>query len=283
MAIPPRQGSGRACRDGKSIEPKKYPNAFAVVYAGATLCHGIGLEAGDGPLLRRALELYTKARQLLPQNRDATISEQTLCSSIAGVFFALDEREKGIQMLKEQNAGNLYSALIGVVLAAEMNQQEEALPYLSRGLMSACNEIIYVSMGLASVYRARHDCENGRAILEWAIRSLEGLRVTDAPSFIDKVCAVMYASLAEFRLMSDNRDAARASLRQAIALARRFDAAPDYSCRNVRFIIDGDYAPGVYDTLGATAMEAVENTLKDIRLEALWAIYRELMSSLEEG
>ncbi len=260
---------------------RKYPGAFSIAYAGATLYHGIGLEAKDKAMLRRALELYEKARQLLPQNRDTTINEQTLCSSIAGIHFALGEQEMGVQLLKEQNAGNFYSALIGVVLAAEMNRPEEARPYLTRGLIRTFNEIIYLTMGLVNVYSAHHDWENGQAILKWAISLLRGLKATDAPDFVDKVGAVLHTHLSCFRLVAGDPEAARESLRQAVALASRFDAAPDYSYRNLRFI-DDEQTESAYDTLGATAMEAVENALKDAGVEAMWAIYHELTTNPEQ-
>lgn len=261
---------------------KKYPSSFGVAYAGATLYHGIGLEAKDGVLLRRALELYEKARQLLPQNRDTAISDQTLCGSIGGIHFALGERENAVRLLMEQNAGNLYSALIGVVLAAEMGRPDEAMPYLSRGLVQAFKEIIYVAMGLAHAYHARHDCENGKAVAQWAIRTLSELKASDAPDFMDKVCAVLQVWLSRFHLMAREPDAAREALRRAVALARRFDAAPDYSCRNLRFLEGGDPASSVYDTLGATALDAVENALRDTEEKALWTIYRELTTNPEQ-
>lgn len=266
-------------RDGLAEAEKalrKYPGAFTIAYAGATLYHGIGLEAKDTALLLRALELYEKARRLLPQNRDPAISDQTLCGSIAGIHFALGEREKAIRLLKEQNAGNLYSALIGVVLAAEMHRPEEALPYLSRGLRLVFNDIIYVTMGLANVYHARHDCENGRAIVRWAIQALQALKVADLPDYVDKICAALYVWLSCFQHMASEPEAAR-SLRRAIALARRFDAAPDYSYRNLRFIGDGGQTFGAYDTLGATATDAVENALKDTGVKALWTMYQEMI------
>ena len=162
-----------------------------------------------------------------------------------------------------------------------MKRPDEALPYLSRGLLQAFNEIIYVAMGLANVYRARRDWENGQAILQWTLRALQGLKAADAPDFVDKICASLHAWLSCFQLMAGEPDAARESLRRAVALARRFDAAPDYSFRNLRFITGGDRAASAYDTLGATAMEAVENTLKDAGVEALWEIYREMTTNQE--
>lgn len=261
---------------------RKYPNAFSIAYAGASIYHGVGLEAKDHALLRRALELYGRARQLLPQNRDATINEQTLCSAIAGVHFALGEREKALELLKGQNAGNLYSALIGEILASEMNKPEEALPYLSRGLMLAFNDILYCAFGFASVYRAQGDPVGGQAVLKWCIRTLRGLKASEKTDFIDKMCAFAYAWLAGFQLKTGDSDAARESLQIAVNLAGRFDAAPDYSCRNVRFLSDGEQTAAAYDTLGKTAMEAVENAVKDAKSDALWKMYKERMTNKEQ-
>ena len=255
---------------------KKYPHAFPVAFAGATLYHGIGLEAKEAPLLRRALELYEKSRQLLPQNRDTSISEQTLCGSIAGVHFALGERERAVELLREQNAGNLYSAMIGEVLATELNRPEEAEPYLSRGLMHAFNALIYVVLGYSEACRARRDPEGGQAMLVWGIRTIRGLKASDKPDFIDKLCAYGYARLAGFQLALEGEAAARESLRRARALARAFDDMPDYSCRNLRFLCESERGGATYDILGTTALEAVENALHGIGSKTLNAIWKEL-------
>ncbi len=265
----------------KALE--KYPNAFAIAHAGAELYHGIGMEAKDKALLLRALELFEKARQLLPQNRDTSVSEQTLCGSISQVYFALGEKEKAIELVKRHNAGNLYSAMIGVVLAAEMDRPDEALPYLSQGLTLAFNGIIYATMGYANVYHAQRDWESGQAVLNWGIQSLQGLKATDRPDFIDKLCAVYMACLSGFQLRAGDANAARESLRRGIALARAFDAAPDYSCRNMRFIGEGERDGASYDTLGDTALRAVENAVKDMQNDELTDLWKELNSNDESA
>ena len=260
---------------------KRFPNAFGIVHAGAALYNGIGMEAKDAAMLRRALELYERARQLLPQNRDATISDQTLCSAIGGVYFALGEREKGLRILRAQNAGNLYSALIGTVLANEMGRPEEALPYLSQGMIGIVYELIYVVMGYAGLYARRRDQENGRALLEWGIRTLQSLKASNAPDYLDKICAVFFAHLSGFQLKAGERSASKEALYRAVDLARRFDAAPDYSMQNLRFVqMDGGT---FYDQLGDTAVQAVENALRDTGSDALWTIYHELNGDSGEG
>jgi len=260
---------------------KKYPSAFVIAYAGATLYHGIGMEAKDAAMLRRALALYERARQLLPQNRDATISEQTLCSSIGGVYFALGEREEGLRILMEQNANHLYSALIGTVLANEMGRPKEALPYLSQGLVRTIHELIYLVMGYARLFASRRDPENGTALLKWGIRTLQGLKASNAPDYLDKVCAVFFTHLAGFQLDSGDRRASEDSLRHAIELSCRFDEAPNYSMLNLRFVQKDD--DSFYDQLGDTARQAVESALRDIDSDALWAVYHGLNDDSEEG
>lgn len=261
---------------------KRYPNAFRIAYAGAMLYHGIGFEAHDKALLRRSLELYEKARLLLPQNQDTGISEQTLCGSISQVYFSLGEKEKAIGMAKEHNAGHLYSAMIGEVLALEMHRPDEAVPYLSQGFTTAFNNIVYTVIGYAAVYRARRDTLNGMAVLQWGILSLRALKASDRPDSIDKLCAFFQTWLAGFQLAAGDDAAARDSLAKALALARAFDAAPDYSCRNLRFSTDWNRNDVMYDGLGATAMEAVENALNESGSEALSAIYRELTNEWKD-
>ena len=261
---------------------KRYPNAFTIAYAGAMLYHGIGFEARDKALLRRALELYETARRLLPQNRDTGISDQTLCGSISQVYFALGEKEEAIELAKAHNAGHLYSAMIGEVLAVEMGRMDEAVPYLSHGITTIFNGIIYTVIGYAAVYLARRDTENGMAVLRWGIQSLRGLKSTEQPDFIDKLCAVFHAWIACFQLAAGDDAAVRDSLAKAVTLAHAFDAAPDYTIRNLRFIIDCHRNDAIYDALGATALEAVENALKDAGSEALLTLYREMTDEPEE-
>lgn len=62
---------------------KKYPNNFSVVYGSASLYLVFGMETGEAPLLRRAIELLESARLLLAQNTDPRISESTLCGEMA--------------------------------------------------------------------------------------------------------------------------------------------------------------------------------------------------------
>ena len=136
-------------------------------------------------------------------------------------------------------------------------------------------------MGYKNVYAGQRDRKNGRALLEWGIRTLQGLKASKVPDYLDKICAVFFVRLAGFQLDSGDRSDAEDSLRQAIDRAHRFDAAPDYSMQNLQFVRKGDGS--FYDQLGITAVQAVENALREIGSDALWAICRASNGSREEG
>lgn len=102
-----------------------------------------------------------------------------------------------------------------------------------------------------------------------ATHSLRREPVTD---FLEKLNALQYLLLAHAQIKTGQTEQACASLRQARALAARFDAAPDYGVRNLRFVTTMDTV-SVTDIFGATAAESLENLLRlidDPTLSRLW-------------
>lgn len=83
---------------------KKYPNSFEIVFNAAGLFSVFGTERGEKRLMRRALELLEKSRQLIAQNTNPRINESTLCGNIAEVLRIMGEAERAVEMLKANNA-----------------------------------------------------------------------------------------------------------------------------------------------------------------------------------
>ena len=102
-----------------------------------------------------------------------------------------------------------------------------------------------------------------------------GLKDADKPCFLDKVNASMLVCLAGAQKNCGEAEAAAASLRQAQALAAQFDAAPDYRGDALRFVSGGEPA-GIYDDLGATAMDGVRKIVRDLDDAELLAWWKEL-------
>lgn len=89
---------------------KKHPHNFDIVYTGASLYRVFGIERRDSAMLNRALELQDSARLLLPQNTDPQISDSTISGEVANIPLSLGRDEQAVQLLKQNNAGDIYSA-----------------------------------------------------------------------------------------------------------------------------------------------------------------------------
>ena len=251
---------------------KRYPNSFEVVHRCAGIYVVFGAADRSEKELRRALELLEQARLLIGQNEDPEISEQTVCGEIAGVWMLLGEGQKGIELMKKHNAGGLFNDSIGSGLAIFLRRPEEAEPYLSASLLQSMATLLDAVVGYAYLYRGRGDHASERQILEWGRGLLEGVKKEGAPDYMDKIRAELLAVLAAAQSRTGAEGEARASMAQAAATARRFDAAPDFGMGTFRFAAVPEDA-SFHDYLGITAKESVERLLRDVgdpAVDRLW-------------
>ena len=253
---------------------KKYPHSFRIVRESAGLYSVFGFETGNKDAFLRSLELLRQALLLIDQNEDPQISEQTLYAKMAEIYLGLGETEKGVELLKKHNAGGLYNAKIGHALAA-CERTEEAAPFLSEALAKILSDLCDTISGYFNIFCSRGDHASTQAILRWGIGLFSGLRKDGKPNFLDKVNCVLLASLAGSQLTSGQEEAASSSLEEAGRLAAFFDAAPSYDESDIRFItrIEGASA---HDDIGATAMEAVGNAVREFENEALTALWNKI-------
>ena len=277
-AITDRLGELCRSRDAAAIAEaekalKRWPNSFEIVWSCADVYLLFGAETRSRDCLQRALELLEQARRLLGQNRDPEIGEITICGRIANVWMELGELEKGLDILKENNAGGMFNDDIGVVLAVYLDRPEEAEPYLAKALLQSASALLDTIAGYVFVFEARGDNASAREIVSWGLTFLQGLKREErAPDFLDKLDAEMLVLLAHTLLAAGQAEEARASVQKAAATARRFDARPDYGLTALRFAaIPGSVS--ARDGLGATAAGSIGTLLrmlKDPTLDALW-------------
>ncbi|MBQ6509837.1 MAG: helix-turn-helix transcriptional regulator [Flexilinea sp.] len=251
---------------------KKYPHSFEVVHESALLYRAFGIESGNRDEFRRALELLEQSRMLLPQNTDPKISEQTLYGKMAEMYMGLDKPEKALSLLKMHNAGGMYNHKIGLILSGR-ERTEEAVPFLSEGLVTILADLISTIIGYKNVFFTRSDYASARAILQWGIGLLSALQDGEKPDFLDKVNSGFLASLAFAQLKSGQNNEARNSLEKAKKLAASFDEAPNYAQNDIRFIISAE-GESAYDDLGTTAMDAIENVVSRCKNEEFTALWK---------
>lgn len=254
---------------------KKYPNCFEIAYHSAALYRVFGMVEADEALLRRALELLDKARLLLPQNTDPQISETVLYAETAQTLLSLGEADKAVSLWKKHNAGGVYSHIIGSALASSCDRPQEALPFLSDALTTVCVNLVNIVMGYINVYYKRQDFAAARAVTQWGLGTLLGLKDGETPCFLDKVNAVLLVCLAAAQKNCGEAGAAADALRQAKALAAQFDAAPNYRADALRFAAPDERA-SAYDDLGATAMDGVRKTVADMDDAGFLELWRQI-------
>ena len=252
----------------------KYPNSFRLVYESAGIYLAFGASNNDKTQLRRALELLEQARILLPQNDDPRISEASICNNMATAYLKLGEHEKGLQLLKDHNAGRVFSPEIGGYLAIFMDRPEEAVPFLSEALLDGISGLFTVIAGYVFLFRSRKDWESALAIVNWGLDLLTGIK-TEAADVMDKTRAEMLAVLAYVQARLGRTQESRDSLEKAAETALRFDSTPDYSLKSLRFAEHPEQVL-IYDILGASACGTTAALLDLLGDEVLTAQWKEL-------
>ena len=257
---------------------RKYPNNFEVVNESAVLYGVLGMGSKDKKLMNRSLELLNKEILLLPQNTNPQVSEFTIYGLMANIYACMNEPEKSIELMKKYNVGGIHNALIGTTLANACHRIDEAEPFLSEALLQGVSTILNAVSGYTVVFFARGDFRSAQDILQWCINFFSALKKDDSLGFIDKITAMLLTSLSYAQLKNGNEAAARASLEKAAELARRFDASPDYSAKQFRFIMKAEKT-SLHDILGKTAADGINATLAQIKNENLNNIWKELTSN----
>lgn len=251
---------------------KRYPNCFEVVYYSAANYRVRGIYQKNQEYSQRAIALYEHALCLFRQNTDPEVSEFSISQAIAECYLQMEEYEKGLEILKRNNPGDIHHALIGYVLASSSNKPEEAKPYLSTALMDLTVFHMDIVLGFVNVYEKTGEYQNAIDILQWAISFLQGLRKGNIPNPLYKSEAELWLILAYMQLCLGQKKEALKSLGEAKKLALQFDAAPTYDFQNVRFVDDAKSAIYV-DDMGETALEGLVNTIVQFACEEFMELW----------
>ncbi len=254
---------------------KKYPNSFEVVHGCAQVYAFFGVGSKDHAETGRALELYEKAKLLILQNHDPKITEQTISGEMANAWLLLGECEKSIELLKKNNAGGIYSNTIGTMLALYLKKYEEAEPFLAESLLLSTIGLVDSVIGYALVLSARGEYEAAKRMLSGLVTYLEPLKEGEKADFADKIMTSIYTVMAHIHSLEGNPAETVECLRGVLASARKFDAAPDYGIRTLRYPVQRSDVI-LNDGLGAMAADSVETLLKLLENQELSRIWKEL-------
>ena len=254
---------------------KKYPNLFDIVYECAMLYAVGGRERKSVKECRRGIELYEQALELLSQNTNPNIGDIGIRREMANLYIAIGEAEKGIAILRQSNIRGINDAVIGYALASVSHKPEEALPFLSRGMIDVVfNQMQELSIGLSNAYLDLGQEEEAIYAMEWYAQVLQGLRRPGESSFLDKLEAICLCRVVSLRMKQGQRDAALQALRRGVMLAKQFDENPRYKMSGIRFF-HGSGTETAYDDFGTSTLEGLYQQLTSnpktrAQMQALW-------------
>lgn len=255
----------------------RYPNVFDVVYACGKNLFFVGMETKKKEILKRAVRQMERAKQLIGQNQDESISELLIEIEIAQAYLMTGEREKGVERLKKNNPCGINDDLIGFAYAAEGWKCEQAKRYLSNALLEHICGLVRVVCGYVNVFYAQKEYDLYVEILQWAIQINNGLKREGKPNFLEKTNALLYAVMAGGYAAKGEWEQAECVLKQAREQAEKFDSQPDYCSKNIKYC-DEETKGTAHDDMGSSAVEGIERILGEDLWEQgdrLWKLWKE--------
>jgi transcriptional regulator with XRE-family HTH domain len=242
---------------------KKFPNHFRIVLGAALINKQIGTVYKKDAELKKALELFRHAIDLISQNRDPMINEVILRNEIAGCYSSLKNYKKAIDEYKKNNQTGSNDARIGLLYTLREKKPEEGIEFTERAFFGDITDMVTTMAGYMSYYisTARHD--QGIRTAEWTIRLLESLKQDPARiAFVDKIICLLYLDMAIIYDSKGMPERSEENLNTAIRNAAAFDRAPVFTLENILFSINSETA-SVYDDTGPTAMEGLKTELEE--------------------
>ena len=246
---------------------KKYPNNFAIVFECALLYGINGINPKNKEYLMRAIELFEMSLPLLSQNTDPGINESVIYGQLAILHQTMGDTKKALKIYEEHNAGGIFDIRIGQILALS-GEHKKADEYLSRAMVKQIGDRINLITGKALCYIRSKDYAEARAIIEAGLDENKIYRKNDKPNVFDKIDCFYLTALADVELESGKRKKAEQYLKQAKESALRFDAAPDYDVKNLRFISIED-SMMLRDSVGKTGIESIEKAMDYLKADGL--------------
>lgn len=244
---------------------KRFPNSFDVIYQSASLWQVAGLEENDSAASRRAEDLYRRALDLIDQNTDPKISRVSICNDLAIIALSLNELDRAVELLKQNNVEGLNNALIGQTLARRTATRGEARLYLEKALLKLPSLLLSTCMGCLNVAESGSpaDAREARELAQLACGLFEGLKRPGSTSPLDKYTVVLYCGCAIMSEKQGLAGQAEADLRAAFTLTQQYDSHPASGLQDILFV-HPDLAEAVsFDDLGPTAYGGVEKILRD--------------------
>jgi len=233
------------------------------------------MEAGketDNTLLYRAQELLRHALELIDQNEDLEISEWLIRNQIGETYVSLRQPERAVEIYKTNNINGINNARIAQVLSDIMKQKDAAAPYAYKAYRKMVEDMINTMTALNGI----DENKKSPQCVSWLIKTLKSLSPDEGACESDKAVINFLQSLCETYLLDyNNKEAAHAYLKEAIQLAKKYDAIPQEQIVISRFI-NKPLPDLAYHDTGICALQMMKSRLhwytkeKEPKYYVLW-------------
>ena len=264
----------------------KFPNHFGIVYDAAECYKQIGTVYRKEAELRKSIELYRHAIDLIGQNRDPEVSEISIRNDIAGSYSTLKEYDKAVKEFEKNNVCGNNDPDIGLIMIQHLKKPDEGMKYSERAFINKLSEMVTIMSGFILYYRDKKNLKRGMRAAGWTIQYLESMK--DEPEkacYLDKIISLYHLTLGIMQSANGQDREAEESLRLAVRMARDFDENPVTSLGNIVFA-DHVVTGYVYDNSGATAMDGLKHVMEEegeYAGKAFRSMFAELVSEIENA
>ena len=239
----------------------KYPNDYAIVLVAAYMYSAFGQEEKNKDLILRAIDLFERASNIVPLEVDPKYGRTSIFGNIAQLYFAIDERDKALEMLKKYNEAGVFDSQIGLISALKGNKEDDCLSQLALSFWDINNQYINVILGLIFYYKNRGETERIKELTQWGIEYIKSIQKSGEPGFLDYV-SIAYFTLECFAYFKDGDEKkARELFLNAKEMAEKFDSSPNFHL-NICKLFDFSTNINSYNTLGRTANEVIETIIE---------------------
>ena len=245
---------------------QKFPNDFDVIYQSASFFMFCGIDRMNREYILRAKSLCEHSLRLYSIRRDNKISKNYIYSDLSTIYSMLGNHEKSLDILKEYNDGGIFDYSIGYTLSADFRKYDEAMPYLCDAFVINLTQLFYVFLGFANVYAGKKNHSLALDALLCIKNLYDSLHIDGKNSYLDKSSIILLFACAEMCESLNDEDGVRKYLREAKDIAERFNSAPDYSAKNIKFYYKENPATSA-DDLGETGLEAITNIVDVCKTE----------------
>ncbi|MFM1525169.1 MULTISPECIES: helix-turn-helix domain-containing protein [Helcococcus] len=178
---------------------KYYPNNLEIIYRSALFYIYFGIYEEQNEEIKKGIELLYKSLYLLDYSENFKVSKQQIIVELANAYSSINEVDKSISLLKDNNDDNVHDILIGVYLSLRNNTSYEALEYLSRSYIKNITDTMIIIDGVVETLKKLKNYKEAYNLLLWYEKFIDSIKSED-DKFFKSIKIITIANQAIVRL-----------------------------------------------------------------------------------